>query len=101
MTAVSSSRTTLTRVWPGREALEYFDTDGAHLDALDQRLHDRKGHVGLEQGDTHFSQRLADVCVGQTRATAQAFDRTVEALAEGFEHGMLPVIGKTLSIAEG
>jgi len=39
-----------------RQAPEHFDADGTHLDALDQRLHDRQCDVGFEQGDAHLAQ---------------------------------------------
>ena len=56
ITAVSSSRTTLISAWPGRQRLQHFLADRAHLDALDQRLHHRQRDVGFEQRDAHFAQ---------------------------------------------
>ena len=87
ITAVSSSRTTLISAWPGVSDLQHFLADRAHLDALDQRLHDRQRDVGFQQRDAHFAQRFADVLLGQAAAAAQAGDGAGETLGEGFEHG--------------
>ena len=72
------------------QRLQHFLADRAHLDALDQRLHDRQGDVGLEQGDADFARGLADVLLGQAAAAAQALDGAGETLGEGFEHAGVP-----------
>ena len=71
----------------GRQRLQHFLADRAHLDALDQRLHHRQRDVGFQQRDAHLAGRFADVLLGQAAAAAQAGDGAGEALGEGFEHG--------------
>ena len=66
---------------PRGQARQYFLPGGPDAHVLDEILHHRQRHVGLEQRQTHLAQRLARVLFRQPPLPAQALEGDLQSLA--------------------
>ena len=71
-----------------REALLHLRAQGAHLHRIDEGLHDRNRHVGLDQRHTHLTQGIRNVVLGQAAAPGQGIDGAGQALGQTIKHGI-------------
>ena len=70
----------------GRDRADDAFADGARAHAVDEVLDHRQRHIGFEQRDADFAQRLVDVGLRQRAAAAQAVEGGGEALLQTVEH---------------
>jgi hypothetical protein len=70
-----------------RQRADDLLAEGFFLDAGDEFLDHRQGHIGFEQGHAHLAQHVGDVVFGQTCLAAEILDDAAEALGEVVEHG--------------
>ena len=65
---------------PGRQRPDDLLADGLVADRRDEILDDGQRHVGFEQREPHFPQRVLDVVVGKPGFAAQPLDDVRKAL---------------------
>ena len=70
----------------GRERTDDFLADRLGPDCGDEFLDDGQRDVGLEQGEAHLAQRVADVGLGEARFAAELLDDAAEPLGQVIEH---------------
>jgi len=71
------------------QALEHLLPRGTLPDTVNEFLDHRQRHVGFQQRDAHFAQRLADTLLSQAAFAAQLLYGPGQALGQIFEHGLL------------
>jgi hypothetical protein len=70
----------------GGDRLQHIVPDGRFRHAIDETAHHGQGHVGLQQGDTHFAHGLAHVGLAERTAPAQLVEHTAKAIGQIVEH---------------
>ena len=58
---------------PRRQRRRHVRTNSRRLNALDKRLDHGQCHVGLNQGEAHFTQRVLQIGVGEAGFAADSF----------------------------
>ena len=70
----------------GTQRADDFFADSLFLDRGDEGFDGRQRHVGFEQGQANFAQRVGDIGFGQAGFTAQGFHYARQALGQVIEH---------------
>src|SRR5690606_5029179 len=76
----------------GIEAARDLGAERALANPLDDALDDRQRDVGLEQGHTNLSDRIADIVLGDPAAARDLLQSAVQALGQRIEHELVFVL---------
>ena len=72
----------------GLDALDDLLADRLLLDAINEIARHFEIHVGVQQRQADFTQRIGDVGVGNPAESAQIFENILELAAQRIEHGL-------------
>ena len=72
----------------GRDRADDIFADGARADLVDEVLHHRQRHIGVDQGGAHFGQGGIDIGFAERAAPAELVEDAAEAGLQTFKQGI-------------